>query len=83
MPQRSATRYREARNRLLQEPGHRAAWLDMADLCESLQAELGEYRGKRGASQDDPDLSFDREARFLRDFLAGAGWADIDLLFTP
>jgi len=83
VPRRSVIRYHEARDRLIQEPGRRAVWLEMATLCESTEAELREYRDKSGASRDDPDLSFDAEARFLREFLAGAGWADIDQLFTP
>ena len=83
VPWRCAARYSEARGRLLEAPGRRSAWTELADLCDALETELREYRGKKGAGQQDRDLSFRQEGRFLRKFLAGSGWADMETLFGP
>jgi len=83
VPRRCVKAYDQARNRLLEEPSRRTAWEELANLCESLQAELRDYRKKKGASQADPDLSFSEEARFVRDFLGGSSWADMETLFKP
>ena len=83
VPRRCVKAYDQARNRLLEEPSLRTAWVELANLCESLEAELRDYRKKKGASQADPDLSFDEEGRFVREFLAGSSWADMETLFKP
>jgi len=82
-PRRCVRQYNEARNRLLESPSRRAAWVELAALCESLEAELRDYRKKKGASREDPELSFEREGRFVREFLAGSGWAHVETLFGP
>ena len=69
--------------RLIEAPGRRTAWVDLANLCESLESELREYRQKKGAAREEPVLSFDGEGRFVRELLAGSGWADVETLFGP
>ena len=83
VPRRCVGQYNQARTRLVEQPSRRTAWVELAALCGSLQAELAAYRKKNGASQDDPDLSFAQEAQFVREFLAGSGWADVETLFGP
>ncbi len=83
VPRRCVRQYNQARNQLVEDPNPRTAWVELAELCESLDAELATYRKKNGAGRDDPDLSFAPEARFVREFLAGSGWADIQTLFAP
>jgi hypothetical protein len=81
VPRRCVRQYDQARNRLIEDPGRRAGWVELAELCDSLEAELAGYRNKKGASQDDADLSFAQQARFARAFVGGSGWADIETLF--
>jgi hypothetical protein len=75
--------YQKARDRLLEDPGRREAWAELATVCESLEAQLSEYRNKNGASGEDPDLSFVEEGRSVREFLTGPGWAAMQALFGP
>lgn len=82
-PRHCVRQYNQARDRLIADPGRRAAWVELADLCESLETELREYRSKKGASQEDADLSFQQEGRFARDLLAGSDWAHMETLFGP
>jgi hypothetical protein len=81
VPRRCVGQYGQARDRLLEAPGRRAHWEELADLCESLEADLREYRRKQGASTEDPELSFEQQARFVRELLAGSGWAHVETLF--
>jgi hypothetical protein len=83
VPRRCAAEYREARDRLLEDPGRREAWAALGALCESLEARLGEYRAKKGAGRDDLDLSFVEEGRFVRELLSGPHWAEMQALFPP
>jgi hypothetical protein len=83
VPRRCVRQYNQARDRLVEDPGRRTAWDQLAELCESLEAELGDYRNKNGASREDPDLSFAHEVRFVQELLAGSGWADVQTLFGP
>lgn len=83
VPRRCVKAYEQARNRLFEEPSVRTAWAELTELCESLEAELRNYRKKKGASSADPDLSFAEEARFVREFLAGSSWADLETVFKP
>ncbi len=83
VPRRCVRQYEEGRDRLLEDPGSRAAWIELAALCESLDARLAEYRRKKGAGREEPELSFAEEARFARDVLGGAAWSDVQTLFGP
>jgi len=62
-------------------PGRRTSWGELADLCESLDAELEGYRKKKGASQEADALSFEEAGRFARELLDGSGCADLEALF--
>lgn len=81
VPRRCVTRYGELRERLLEKPDRREMWVEFAALCETLQAELNEYRKKPGSSSE--PLSFEEEGRFARELLAGPGWADMETLLEP
>lgn len=81
VPRRCVTRFNEARDRLLEAPNRRASWVELADLCESLEAELDSYRTKKGSSPEAADLSFREAGRFARKLLDGSGWADLETLF--
>lgn len=83
VPRRCVDQYNQARERLIEAPGQRTAWVDLADLCRSLEADLGEYRRKKGAAREEPLLSFDEVARFVGELLAGSGWTDMETLFGP
>lgn len=83
VPRRCVKQYNQARERLTEAPGRRTAWVDLADLCQSLESDLGEYRRKQGAAREEPVLSFDEEGRFVRELLAGSGWTDLETLFGP
>ena len=83
VPRRCVKQYNQARDRLIEAPGRRTAWVDLANLCESLESDLREYRRKKGAAREEPVLSFEQEGRFVRELLAGSGWADMETLFGP
>jgi len=83
VPRRCVKQYNQARERLIEAPGRQSAWVALADLCRSLESELIEYRGKQGASREEPPLSFAEEERSVRALLAGPGWADVEALFAP
>ncbi|HUT94145.1 MAG TPA: hypothetical protein VMY37_32090 [Thermoguttaceae bacterium] len=83
VPRRCVKQYNQARQRLIEAPGRRTAWVDLADLCESLESDLREYRRKNGAAPEEPVLSFEQDGRFVRELLAGSGWADVETLFGP
>ncbi|MFH1265434.1 MAG: hypothetical protein ABIK89_06870, partial [Planctomycetota bacterium] len=82
VPRRCVTRFNEARDRLLEAPSRRTSWVELADLCESLEADLDDYRKKKGASREEPALSFEEAGRFARELLDGSGWADLETLFN-
>jgi hypothetical protein len=67
----------------MEAPSHRAAWVELARLCESLESALREYRQKEGAARENPPLSFEAERRFVRELLEGSAWADMETLFGP
>ena len=83
VPRRCVKQYNQARERLIEAPGRRTAWVDLADLCESLESDLREYRRKKGAGREEPELSFEQEGWFVRELLAGSGWTDVETLFGP
>ena len=83
VPRRCVRQYNQARDRLIENPNHRAGWVELAELCNSLEAELAAYRNKNGASRNDARLSFAEEARFAGEFPPGSGWADLETLFAP
>jgi len=83
VPRRCVKQYNQARERLIETPGRRTAWVALADLCQSLESDLGEYRRKQGAAREEPVLSFDEEGRFVRKLLAGSAWAAMETLFGP
>ncbi len=83
VPKRCVERYNQARSRLIDDPSRRASWVELADLCRSLEAELRAYRAKEGAAREAPELSFADEERFARELLDGAAWADMETLFGP
>ena len=82
VPRRCVKRYNQARERLIETPGRRTAWVALADLCQSLESDLIEYRGKQGALREEPALSFAEEGRSVRELLAGPGWTDVEALFA-
>ena len=83
VPRRCVEQYNQARERMIETPGRRTAWVELADLCQSLESDLREYRRKKGASREEPVLSFDEQGRFVRELLDGSAWAEVETLFGP
>jgi uncharacterized protein RhaS with RHS repeats len=81
VPRQCLVRYDVARRRLLEHPQQREAWTQMADLCQSLDAALREYRAKPGSSTE--ELSFTREEKFLRQVVDTPMWEGLRKLFGP
>ena len=82
VPRDCATRYNQARQGLLQQPGAVEAWTEFADLCDALQRALEEYRNKPGSEPSGP-LSFESEGRFARRLATGPGVAQIKQVVGP
>ncbi len=72
---RCVRRYRDARKRLLDQPGRQELWVEFAALCEALHAEVRAYRTRAPAGVD--LLSFEQEAKFARTMLAPDNWTAI------
>jgi hypothetical protein len=82
VPRQCADQYTRARDRLLEQPAQRSAWEDFADLCESLQRQLDEYRKKPG-SDVSGQVSFRAEAQFARDLLDGDSLDRLEAIAGP
>jgi hypothetical protein len=78
---RLAAEYNESRQRVLEQPGRRQAWTELAEQCESLERGWRQYKKRPGASRE--ELSLEREARFVRDLLAGDLWQDLTTILGP
>jgi hypothetical protein len=67
--QRLVAQYQQARDKLLAAVTEKDQWAEFAELCETLELQLQQYRRKPGASQE--PLSFVREGRLAREVASG------------